>query len=131
MVFSCYQHKWSRLLFDDIMALTDEEFREEYKPLQIPAHYDAADTQENKIIYALAQLGEGTVTDVIAKLEILEPGITDEQLTAITKHVLTHLYDKGLLKGTDEHGAMRYNLSKITQANDGAVDPDLLAPGLD
>jgi|SRR5665213_2718125 len=113
------------------MTLTDEEFREEYKPLYIPAHYNEADTQENKIVYALAQLGEGTVTDVIAKLEQLEPNITNQQLTVMTKQVLTSLYDRGLLKGADQRGQMHYNLSKVTEPNKGAVDPDLLAPGLD
>ena len=113
------------------MSLTDEEFREEYKPLHVPGHFDQADTQENKIVFALAHIGEGTVTDVINELERLEPGITDEQLKAITKQVLTHLYDKGMLKGSDQYGHMYYSLSKITHANDGAVDPDLLAPGLD
>ncbi|MGZ3872904.1 MAG: hypothetical protein ACXVJD_08295 [Mucilaginibacter sp.] len=113
------------------MALSDEEFREEYKPVQIPSTYFPEDTQENKIIFALSELGEGTVTEVITKLEELEPTIKDEQLVAITKQVLTSLYDKGLLKGTDKGGTMHYNLSKITEQNDGAVDPDKLAPGLD
>lgn len=113
------------------MELSDEEFREQYKPLYIPAHYQPADTQENKVIYALAQLGEGTVTDVMKKLEELEPNIGSEQFTALAKQVLTRLYDKGLIKGEDRQGSMHYNLGKITEANKGAVNPDLLAPGLD
>ncbi|MDB4921526.1 hypothetical protein [Mucilaginibacter sp.] len=113
------------------MELSDEEFREEYKPIQIPSAYFPGDTQENKIIFALSELGEGTVTEVISKLEELEPAIKDDQLVALAKHILTSLYDKGLLKGTDRAGIMHYNLSKITEANDGAVNPDNLAPGLD
>lgn len=113
------------------MSQSDEDFREEYKPLQIPAAYHTGDTQENKILYALAQLGEGNSEEVISKLEELEPGIGDEQLTAITPQVLKHLYEKGLLNGVDIQGEMRYNLSKITHPNDGSVDPELLAPGLD
>ena len=35
------------------MTLNEEESREEYKPLYIPAHYEQADTQENKIVYKL------------------------------------------------------------------------------
>src|ERR1700758_5011512 len=108
------------------MELTDEEFREEYKPLYIPAHYEQADTQQNKIVYALAQLGEGSVADVIKKLEELEPNVTSEQLTVMTQKVLTGLYDKGLIKGEDRHGAMHYNLGKITEPNKGSVNPDLL-----
>lgn len=113
------------------MTMTDEDFREEYKPLHIPAEYFAADTQENKIIYALAQIGEGSANMVIEKLEQLEPGIKTEQLTAFTKQVLTHLYDKGQLRGKDMNGEMHYDLAKITHENDGAVNPELLAPGLD
>lgn len=113
------------------MELTDEEFREEYKPLYIPAHYLEADTQENKVVYALAQLGEGSATDVMKKLEELEPNIGTEQFAALAKQVLTGLYNKGLIKGEDRNGVMHYNLAKITGANKGAVNPDLLAPGLD
>ena len=113
------------------MELTDEEFREEYKPLYIPAHYQEADTQENKVVYALAQLGEGSVTDIMKKLEELEPNVGNGQFTALAKQVLTRLYDKGLIKGEDRHGIMHYNLTKITGANKGKVNPNLLAPGLD
>ena len=91
------------------MTLNEEEFREEYKPLYIPAHYEEADTQENKIVYALAQLGSGTVTDVIKKLEELEPNITTPQFTALAKQVLARLYDKGIINGSDMHGRMYYN----------------------
>jgi len=118
-------------IYTNNMELSDKEFREEYKPLEIPHAYFPEDTQENKIVFSLAELGEGTVTEVIAKLEELEPGLKDDQLVAITKHVLTGLYDKGLLKGIDKAGTMHYNLSKVTEPNDGTVDPQKLAPGLD
>jgi hypothetical protein len=49
------------------MTLTDEE----YKPLQVLAHYDTADTQENKMIFSLAQLGEGTVPGNMPALFLL------------------------------------------------------------
>jgi len=114
-----------------MMTATDQDFRDEFKPIHIPTSYHPSDTQENKIIYALAQLGDATADDVVSKLEEIEPGVKDEQLKAITCKVLDTLYEKGLLKGTDQGGIMHYNLSKITHANDGAVDPDLLAPGLD
>ncbi|PWK78719.1 hypothetical protein LX99_01167 [Mucilaginibacter oryzae] len=112
------------------MALTDDEFREEYKPLYIPAHFEIRDTQQNKIVFALAQLGEGSAEDVIKKLETLQPGLTNEQLKAITKTVLADLYDKGLLKGEEHGGQMRYNLSKITEANAGSTDAGEALTGL-
>jgi hypothetical protein len=113
------------------MPLTDQEFRDEYKPLQIPSAYHPDDTQENKILFALAELGDAGASEVVDKLEELEPAIRSEQLSALTKQVLKNWYDKGLIKGAETDGVMQYNLSKITQANDGAVDPDKLAPGLD
>lgn len=113
------------------MSLTDEEFREEYKPLQVPAHYDAAETLQNKMIFALAEIGEGTAGQVISELEKREPGIAGEQNRAFVIATLKSLYDHGHLTGAEKRGEMYYNLSKITRANDGATDPDLLAPGLD
>ena len=113
------------------MALTDEEFREEYKPLYVPAHYEAADTLQNKMIFALAALGEGTDDEVIAELEKHEPGIADEQHRVVVKTILASLYDHGHLTGAEKNGCMHYNLSKITQANEGGTAPEKLAPGLD
>jgi predicted transcriptional regulator len=103
------------------MKLSDEEFREEYKPLHIPSHFDQQDTQQNKAIYALAQIGEGTADKVLKELEILQPGIVNEQVTALVKTILADLFDKGLLKGEEHNGQMHYNLSKITEANDGST----------
>jgi|GEM_PF-596120 len=113
------------------MTASDNSFREEFKPLVVPASYEAAATEESKIIFALAQIGEGSTDEVVAKLEELEPGSTSAQLTLIVEDVLSGYYDKGLLKGSEENGEIKYNLSKITEANEGEVNPDLLAPGLD
>jgi hypothetical protein len=113
------------------MTMTDEEFREEYKPLQVPAHFEVADTQQNKMIFALAQIGEGTADEVIAELEKLESAALGEQNRLFVKTTLASLYDHGHLTGSETAGQVHYNLSKITRANDGAADPDLLAPGLD
>lgn len=106
------------------MTLTDEEFREEYKPLHVPAHYDTADTLQNKMIFALAEIGDGTAEDVIAELEKLEPGVGDEQNRAFVKTTLASLFDHGHLTGSEKKGHMNYNLSKITQANDGKTEPN-------
>ena len=113
------------------MIKSDEQFCEAYKPLQVPAHFNSADTPENKIIFALGQLGEGTAASVIGKLEKLEPGILNAEFISFTKNLLNELYKNGHLTGHETAGLTYYNLHKITQANDGAVKPDLLAPGLD
>ncbi|QQL50766.1 hypothetical protein [Mucilaginibacter ginkgonis] len=106
------------------MALTDEEFREEYKPLHIPAHFEEADTEQNRVIYALAQLGEGTSDDVINKLKELQPGIDAEQLNAFAKVILRDLFNKGKLAGNERDGKLYYNLHKITRPNSGATGTD-------
>jgi hypothetical protein len=116
---------------EKLMGMTDEEFREEYKPLHVPAHYDPADTLQNKMIFALAEIGEGTAEEVIAELERREPGIPGEQNRAFVQATLGSLFEHGHLTGSEKQGVVHYNLSKITHANDGATDPDLLTPGLD
>jgi predicted transcriptional regulator len=109
------------------MHLSDEEFREEFKPLVIPAHFEEAETLEQKITFALAQLGEAGAAAVYAELQKYQLAETETEVKA----VLSYLYEKGRIKGSEVESTMHYNLSKITEANDGAVDPDLLPPGLD
>jgi len=111
--------------------MSDDRFRETYKPLHIPAHYDVHDSEQNRVLFALAHIGIGTAKDVATEMAHFESGIDADSFKAVATEVLTRLYDQGLLKGSDANGEMEYNLSKITHANDGAVDPDLLAPGLD
>ena len=41
------------------MALTDQESREEFKPINGLDGYFKDDTLENKIIFLMAQIGEG------------------------------------------------------------------------
>lgn len=110
------------------MSLSDKEFREAFKPLQIPADYHSAESQQDKILFALAQLGEGTSGDVTTKLVELDPALMNDQLFEQTDALLSSLYEKGLLNGGEKEGKISFNLSKITQTNEGAVDPDLLEP---
>ena len=113
------------------MGISDEDFREAFKPLQIPAHYADAVTDEEKIIYSLAQLGEGSATEVGLKLEETDPQMNADKYKVIAESILNGFFEKGLLNGAESRGVMTYNLHKITEANDGAVNRDLLAPGLD
>ncbi len=112
------------------MTLSDQDFREEFKPIQIPASYDISDSLENRAIFALANLGEANGDEVFKKMRAYEPGIKEVTIKFIKQYLFT-LYEKGLLKGTKEGSSIRYNLSKITEPNKGFVDPDRLAPGLD
>ena len=52
------------------MALTDQESREEFKPFYGLAGYFKDDTLENKITFAMAQIGVGNSTEVIEKLTV-------------------------------------------------------------
>jgi hypothetical protein len=124
-MFFCYEIKHSLTKYTLlIMSISDEAFREEYKPLHIPAHFKDAVTEQDKVIFALAQIGGGTAAEVSGEL-------ADNGANIDAENTLNHLFNKGLIKGEEVNGEMSYNLSKITHANDGAVDPDLLAPGLD
>jgi len=107
------------------MSLSDEEFRNQYKPLQVSAHYADAVTQEQKVIFALAQIGEGTVADVIIELGKLEMGTLDSHLKIATKPILLSLYEQGHLTGGDHDGKLFFNLSKITRENGGSVNPSV------
>ena len=129
-ILICFKTK-SRVLFYLNMILSDQQFREQFKPLHIPPHYDSNDTEQNKIVFALAQINEGTVATVTEELLKLDSTIDKNYFTNATAKTLSSLFEKGLIKGDEIDGEMHYNLSKITHANDGSVDPNLLAPGLD
>jgi len=113
------------------MSSTDQDFRDEFKPLHIPAHYMPADSDEDKVIYALAQIEEGTADEVAIEISKHDPSVDVEYFKTKAASILHILYEKGLIKGTTSVDTITYNLSKITRANDGTVDPELLAPGLD
>lgn len=111
--------------------MTDKEFREEYKPLQVPAHFDAKATMADQTLYALGQLGSATADEVSTKLKELHNGEAGKDLIAGVHQTLTEWHTKGLIAAVDDDGGLCYSLQKITEANNGHVNPDLLAPGLD
>lgn len=113
------------------MSISDQQFRDEFKPLHVPAHYIVDDSDEDKIVFALAQIEQGSADDAASELAKHDSGVDEVDFKEKAKSILHNLYEKGLIKGEEIDGVMQYNLSKITHANDGAVNPDLLAPGLD
>jgi hypothetical protein len=108
------------------MNKADQPFNEQFKPVAPPEAYYADADWQDKVLYALAQLGEGTAPDVAAKLTELEPQAQPSELHRHAEQVLMDLYKKGLIKGNEQDGEVSYNLSKITQPNTGGTDPDLL-----
>ena len=111
--------------------MTDKEFREEYKPLQVPAHFNAQADLTEQTLYALGQLGHATADEVISKLKELHGKDAGKDAIAQVHTQLTEWHTKGLIAATDDEGGLRYSLQKVTEANDGHVNPELLAPGLD
>jgi hypothetical protein len=111
--------------------MDDAAFREEFKPVHVPAAFAEAKDLQEKVVFALASLNEATADQVSRQLEELAPETADKELIAGAHRLLTELYEKGLIAGQEQNGGLVFNLHKITAANDGAVDPELLAPGLD
>jgi len=108
------------------MNKADQNFNEEFKPIAPPDAYHTDGDWQDKVLYVLAQLGEGTAPDVAAKLTEYEPDEAPQALHRHAEQVLMGLYEKGLIKGAEQYGEVSYNLSKITQPNTGGTDPDLL-----
>ena len=113
------------------MHLSDDDFREAYKPLHVPAHYDPDAGDEEKVIYALGQIGEGSAKDVGVAIAKTDGSILPELFSHNAAVILKRLFDTGHIKGEEKDGIMRYNLSTITTPNDGRIDSDLPAPDLD
>ncbi len=108
------------------MNKADQPFNEKFKPVAPPEAYHAEADWQDKVLYALAQLGEGTAPDVAAKLTEYELKEAPQNLHRQAEQVLQELYSKGLIKGTEQDGEVSYNLSKMTKPNEGGTDPDLL-----
>jgi hypothetical protein len=111
--------------------MDDAAFREEYKPVHVPALFNEAKNLQDQVVFALAEIGEGTADMISQKLEELEPDKPEKEVVAEVHEILSALFTKGLIAGHEQDGTLTYNLQKITQANDGKVDPNLLASGLD
>lgn len=104
------------------MNKDDTAFTEEYKPLHIPHKYDPADGWQDRILFCLADLNNGTIAEVSEKIQEYEPGIDYAEIEKHTQQVLISLYDKGLIKAVDDDGHLRYNLSKIQDEHSGKTD---------
>ncbi|GAA4340530.1 hypothetical protein GCM10023149_52000 [Mucilaginibacter gynuensis] len=104
------------------MDPVDESFIEEFKPVHVPHKYEAAESWQDKVIFSLAELNNGTIAEVSEKLHELEPDTEMAVITQNTQKILIGLYDKGLLKAVEEEGHLRYNLSKNLEPHTGKTD---------
>jgi hypothetical protein len=101
--------------------MTDQEFHNQYKPVEVPDSFVNASNVQEQVIFALAQVGKGKAVDVVKELKTLNTEQTNKEIIAETHQVLTELFDKGLIAGHDEDGSLVYSLQKITEANSGEV----------
>ena len=92
-------------------------------PLHVPAKYDPTASLRERVVFALATIGKGNAADVATKLSELgdgEAGVSD------VAEVLTALYDKGLVNGSDDADNRQYDLAKVTRPHTGHVAPDAI-----
>jgi len=100
----------------------DEDFLKEYKPLHVPHEYERNACTQDNVIYALAQLKEGTAKEVAARLSTLDPQTESFIHKKNAEDILNYLFEKGLIKAINVKGEIRYNLSKIETPNSGKVE---------
>ena len=94
------------------MNQNDEAFRDEFKPLHVPPYFNPADSKQDQVVYALAQIGTGSAEDVI--MELSRHGSSVDPVP-----YLEVLFDKGLIRGEEIDSVMHYDLGKIITPNDG------------
>jgi len=68
----------------------------------------------------------GTAEVVAPKINKFERTEVVQKIILYTTQILTDLYDRGLLKDENRDGATVYDLSKITTANKGNINADLI-----
>jgi hypothetical protein len=101
--------------------MDDTEFKDQYKPIPVPARFTDANRLQDQVIFALAENGQGTADEITKTLESLIPDAPNKEVIANVHHVLSGLYEKGLIAGRESNGNLIYSLQKITQANSGKV----------
>lgn len=100
-------------------GLPEKEFMN-FEPIHVPYRYNKQDSNEQKIIFALGQLGEATAKEVFSKLKQVN---ADEKITENeAEMILKELNNQGLIKAEDHNNKFHYNLSKILKPNSGRTD---------
>jgi hypothetical protein len=80
---------------------------ETHLKLNIPGSYRADDSDENRIIYALSLIGEGSAEDVGIKISELDSSVEPGGFTHMAGPILKNLCEKGLINcraGKDDLG---------------------------
>lgn len=91
------------------------------RPLQVPAKHDPKASLDDRVVFALADIGRGTAKHVAERLAELKDA--DADIDAV-ESILERLFDKGLVNGTENRNGRVYDLAKVTRPHRGHVDPD-------
>ena len=91
-----------------------------FEPIHVPYRYNSRDTTEQKVIFALGQLGEATAAEIVNKLTEASP--KENIMEKEAEKILRELFDQGLIKAENHDGKFYYNLSKLIKPNTGKTD---------
>jgi hypothetical protein len=80
------------------------------REIKIPLAYPDARSHQDKVLFALFGIGEGRAEDVIRRIELLEPGVSCQEVIAVTHLILTELHASGTIIGREESGNILYSL---------------------
>lgn len=92
------------------------------EPLQVPASYEPDSGVERQVVFALADLGEGTAEEVAEHWVTLDGALSLDACMEQSRQVLMQLFKKGLVNGIGNEPFRKYNLVKETEVHRGKVD---------
>ncbi|SEL79839.1 hypothetical protein [Parapedobacter koreensis] len=91
------------------------------RPLQVPAKHAPQAPLDDRVVFALADIGSGTAKQVAERLVELKDPDAD---TDVVESILESLFNNGLVNGTESKKARVYDLAKVTRPHHGHVDPE-------
>ncbi|TSJ41034.1 hypothetical protein FO440_14975 [Mucilaginibacter corticis] len=80
--------------------------------IAIPSDFKEAKTIQERVLFALARLGEGTADKISRELEALAPEIPDKEVIAGVHKVLTDLHTQGRIGASEKEGTLIFSLNK-------------------
>lgn len=92
------------------MNSTNRSFFEACNNTQSPNKFARVSCTQDKVIFALAELKQGTVADITEKLSQFEPSVNAYTHQKNASEVLDYLFARGMVKITKQNGELSYNL---------------------
>lgn len=78
--------------------------------VSIPSNYSEAATIQDKVLFALSDLEQGTAVSIIQRLEQLEPAADTKALIAAAHEALANLHQHNLIIAEPANGDLVYRL---------------------